>query len=77
MSQGVTPNASATGYALTAFQLARTNLTALLDARVITREQAVSLIRFHLDGLPDTDDGRGARDLLLAVSNGIEANIPK
>ncbi len=71
------PTTTPTGYALAAFQLARVNLTALLDARVITRQEAVDLIKFILPELPSDQNGQGAKDLLNAVANSIELNSEK
>ncbi|MFJ1307966.1 helix-turn-helix domain-containing protein [Agrobacterium sp. P15N1-A] len=65
------PSAGPGGYAVAAFMIARANIYAMLEAKLMTGEQAVNSLEAFIDDLPDGTEGGEARGLMQAVINSI------
>jgi transcriptional regulator with XRE-family HTH domain len=67
------PSAGVGGYAVAGFMTARVSLYAMLDANLLTGEQAVQTLEQFIDDLPEGAEGNEARGLMQGVINAISA----
>ncbi|KQQ70907.1 hypothetical protein ASF70_18855 [Rhizobium sp. Leaf321] len=67
------PSAGVAGYALAGFMTARAGLYAMIEAKLLTGEQAVQTLERFIDDLPDGSEGAEARGLMQGVINAIAA----